>query len=127
MSLIYVLNAPNLHMIPTTYLNAKCPKTPRTSQWNHYGSKPKMAAEFLKLEQEQEPRHRLEAHEATTTTFWTAMGEHAITITPLADGPAYYVLHPQKVLPFAFFLTYQASKNQEGIISRKILTEGLQI
>ena len=32
-----------------------------------------------------------------------------------AVRPAYYVLHPQKVLPFAFFLTYQAFKNQEGI------------
>ena len=34
---------------------------------------------------------------------------------------------PKKVLPFAFFLTYQAFIDREGIISRKILTEGLQI
>jgi len=40
-----------------------------------------------------------------------------------AGGPAYYVLHPQK---FAFFLTYQVFRNREGIISQKILTEGLQ-
>ena len=34
----------------------------------------------------------------------------------------------KKVLPFfAFFLTYQTFINPEGIISRKILTEGLQI
>ena len=31
------------------------------------------------------------------------------------------------LLPFVFFLTYQAFINREGIISRKILTEGLQI
>ena len=34
---------------------------------------------------------------------------------------------PKKVLPFAFFLTYQVFKNREGIISRKILAEGLGI
>ena len=47
---------------------------------------------------------------------------------PIAGGPAYYVLHPQKGITIClFFLTYQAFKNREGIISRKILTEGLQI
>ena len=30
---------------------------------------------------------------------------------------------PKKVLPFAFFLIYQAFKNREGIISQKILAE----
>ena len=35
-----------------------------------------------------------------------------------AGGPAYYVLHSQKVLPFAFFFTYQAFKNWEGIVSQ---------
>ena len=42
-------------------------------------------------------------------------------------GPAYYVLHPQKGFTICLFLTYQAFRNREGIISRKILTEGLQI
>ena len=45
----------------------------------------------------------------------------------IAGGPAYYVLHPQKGITIAFFKTYQAFINWEGIISRKILTEGLQI
>ena len=36
-------------------------------------------------------------------------------IITTAAGPAYYVLHPKKVLPFAFFLTYHAFKSREGI------------
>ena len=47
--------------------------------------------------------------------------------TIIAGGPAYYVLHPQKGITICLFLTYQAFRNREGIISRKILTEGLQI
>ena len=42
-------------------------------------------------------------------------------------GPAYYVLHPQKGITICVFLTYQAFKNREGIVSRKNLAEGLQI
>ena len=45
-----------------------------------------------------------------------------------AGGPAYYVLHPQKGITIRiFFLTYQAFIKWEGSISRKILTQGLQI
>ena len=47
--------------------------------------------------------------------------------TPSAAGPAYYVLHPQKGITICVFLTYQAFKNREGIVSRKNLAEGLQI
>ena len=36
-------------------------------------------------------------------------------------------LHPQKGITIRLFLTYQAFINREGIISRQILTEGLQI
>ena len=46
---------------------------------------------------------------------------------PSTGGPAYYVLHPQKGITICLFLTYQAFINREGIIYRKILTEGLQI
>ena len=45
----------------------------------------------------------------------------------IAGGPAYYVLHPQKGITICVFLTYQAFKNREGIVSRKNLAEGLQI
>ena len=38
-----------------------------------------------------------------------------------AAGPAYYALHPQKGITICKFFTYQAFKNQEGIISRKIV------
>ena len=44
-----------------------------------------------------------------------------------AAGPAYYVLHPQKGITICLFLTYQVFRNREVIISRKILTGGLQI
>ena len=36
----------------------------------------------------------------------------------ITGGPAYYVLHPQKGVTICRFLTYQAFKNREGIISR---------
>jgi len=53
-------------------------------------------------------------------TFWYLFdAEYFMKKVPLntcAGGPAYYVLHPQKGM-----------YNREGIISRKILTEGLQI
>ena len=42
-------------------------------------------------------------------------------------GPAYYVLHAQKGITICLFVTYQAFKNREGIISRKILAEWLKI
>ena len=45
----------------------------------------------------------------------------------IAGGPAYYVLHPQKGITICLFLTYQAFRNREWIISRKIIIEGLQI
>ena len=45
-----------------------------------------------------------------------------------AGGPAYYVLlHPQKDITIWIFLTYQAFKSREGIISQKILAEWLKI
>ena len=37
-----------------------------------------------------------------------------------AAGPAYYVLHPQKGITICVLLTYQAFKNREGFVSRKI-------
>ena len=43
---------------------------------------------------------------------------NGLVVHAKAGGPAYYVLHSQKVLPFAFFLTYQAFKNWEGIVSQ---------
>ena len=44
-----------------------------------------------------------------------------------AAGPAYYVLHPQKGITICVFLTYQAFKNQEGIVSQTNLAEGFKI
>ena len=44
-----------------------------------------------------------------------------------AAGPAYYVLHPQKGITICVFLTYQAFKNREGIVSQTNLSEGLKI
>ena len=40
-----------------------------------------------------------------------------------AAGPAYYVLHPQKGITICLFLTYQAFKNREGIVSQTNLAE----
>ena len=41
-----------------------------------------------------------------------------------AAGPAYYVLHPQKGITIClFFLTYQAFKKREGIVSQTNLAE----
>ena len=44
-----------------------------------------------------------------------------------AAGPENNVLHPQKGITIWDFLTYQAFKSREGIISRKIHTERLKI
>ena len=44
-----------------------------------------------------------------------------------AAGPEKNVLHPPKGITIWDFLTYQAFKSREGIISRKILTEQLKI
>ena len=44
-----------------------------------------------------------------------------------AAGPAYYVLHPQKGITIFVFLTYQAFKNREGIVSQTNLAEGFKI
>ena len=38
---------------------------------------------------------------------------------PLQLGQLIMYYTPKKLLPFAFFLTYQALKNLEGIVSRK--------
>ena len=43
--------------------------------------------------------------------------------TANAAGPAYYVLHPQKGITICLFLTYQAFKNREGIVSQTNLAE----
>ena len=60
-------------------------------------------------------------------TNFVAINDVGLTL-PSAGGPAYYLLHPQKGIAIClFFLTYQAFKNREGIISRKILAEWLKI
>ena len=41
----------------------------------------------------------------------------------IAAGPAYYVLHPQKGITICLFLTYQAFKNREGVVSQTNLAE----
>ena len=41
----------------------------------------------------------------------------------ITAGPAYYVLHPQKGITIWLFLTYQAFKNREGIVSQTNLAE----
>ena len=41
-----------------------------------------------------------------------------------AAGPAHYVLHPLKgITIWLFFLTYQAFKNQEGIVYKTNLAD----
>ena len=45
----------------------------------------------------------------------------------LTGGPAYYVLHPQKGITICVFLTCQAFKNREGIVSQTNLAEWFKI
>ena len=60
--------------------------------------------------------------------YFPSFGHPVSEIDTLAAGPAYYVLHPQKVLPFVFFfLTYQAFKSREGIVSPKHLVKDIVV